>query len=269
MKAAAFVTVGGVRRSPSAIRRHAQLGGLGELKKRRRQGRRRESRKIDDLNITDTGRAAARRAGQREAARRISASIRTRTSRSTSALVGSVLAQASTAPELDWQFIVLDTDGVNAFAAPGGMVHITRGLLGLMKNEAELAGVLGHEITHITEAHTIGCHPEDQGHLARRRRGRWRAGGLRNQSDSKMAGAAFNNDLRRAVQPRATRRRPTRSASSWRTRLGYAPAGMADVLKKIDARNSRSRGPQRLVRVASGHQGPDCTRSRSRSRPRS
>ena len=42
-------------------------------------------------------------------------------------LVGTVLAQASTRPNLDWQFIVLDTDGVNAYAAPGGIVHITRG----------------------------------------------------------------------------------------------------------------------------------------------
>ena len=50
---------------------------------------------------------------------------------------------------------MLDTDGVNAYAAPGGFVHITRGALGLMKNEAELAGVLGHEITHITVKHTI------------------------------------------------------------------------------------------------------------------
>ena len=49
---------------------------------------------------------------------------------------------------------MLDTDGVNAFAAPGGIVHITRGALGLIKSEAELAGVLGHEITHVTrEAH--------------------------------------------------------------------------------------------------------------------
>ena len=70
-------------------------------------------------------------------------------------LVGNVLAQASTRPALDWQFIVLDTDGVNAFAAPGGLVHITRGALGLIKNEAELAGVLGHEITHITAKHTV------------------------------------------------------------------------------------------------------------------
>lgn len=70
-------------------------------------------------------------------------------------LVGTALAQGSTRPALPWTFIVLDTDGVNAFAAPGGFVHITRGALALMKDESELAGVLGHEITHVTEKHTI------------------------------------------------------------------------------------------------------------------
>jgi Zn-dependent protease with chaperone function len=70
-------------------------------------------------------------------------------------LVGRVLALKSTRPQLDWQFIVLDTDGVNALAAPGGYVHITRGALSLMKSEAELADVLGHEIIHVTEKHTI------------------------------------------------------------------------------------------------------------------
>lgn len=70
-------------------------------------------------------------------------------------LVGAVLAVASERPNLPWKFIVLDTDGVNALAAPGGYVHITRGALSLMKNEAELAGVLGHEIIHITEKHTM------------------------------------------------------------------------------------------------------------------
>jgi len=70
-------------------------------------------------------------------------------------LVGSVLAQQSSRPNLQWTFIVLDTDGVNAFAAPGGFIHITRGALALIKNESELAGVLGHEIIHVTEKHTI------------------------------------------------------------------------------------------------------------------
>ena len=70
-------------------------------------------------------------------------------------LVGAVLAIASTRPSLNWRFVVLDTDGVNALAAPGGIVHITRGALSLMKSEAELADVLAHEIIHITEKHTI------------------------------------------------------------------------------------------------------------------
>src|SRR5262245_4479453 len=48
-------------------------------------------------------------------------------------LVGLALAQGSTRPNLPWTFIVLDTDGVNAFAAPGGYVHITRGALALIK----------------------------------------------------------------------------------------------------------------------------------------
>src|SRR5690349_3187256 len=72
-------------------------------------------------------------------------------------LVGLALAQGSTRPALPWTFIVLDTDAVNAFAAPGGYVHITKGALALMSSEAELAGVLGHELTHVTEKHTIAA----------------------------------------------------------------------------------------------------------------
>jgi predicted Zn-dependent protease len=70
-------------------------------------------------------------------------------------LVGTVVAQNSARANLPWTFIVLDTDGVNAFAAPGGFVHITRGALALIQDEAELAGVLAHEIGHVTARHTI------------------------------------------------------------------------------------------------------------------
>ena len=73
------------------------------------------------------------------------------------ALTGSLLATESSRPSLKWTFIVLDTDGVNAFAAPGGFVHITRGALALIQSEAELADVLGHEIGHITLKHTINA----------------------------------------------------------------------------------------------------------------
>jgi predicted Zn-dependent protease len=70
-------------------------------------------------------------------------------------LVGTLLVQKSSRRGLPFTFIVLDTDGVNAFAAPGGYIHVTRGALGLLSSEAELAGVLAHEITHVTEKHTI------------------------------------------------------------------------------------------------------------------
>jgi predicted Zn-dependent protease len=71
------------------------------------------------------------------------------------ALVGTMLVKKGSRPNLPFTFIVLDTDGVNAFAAPGGFIHITRGALALLATEAELAGVLAHEIIHVTEKHTI------------------------------------------------------------------------------------------------------------------
>jgi predicted Zn-dependent protease len=70
-------------------------------------------------------------------------------------LLGMAIAEQTERPGLPWQFIVLDTDGVNAFASPGGFVHITRGALGLIKNEAELAAVLSHEIGHVAHKHTV------------------------------------------------------------------------------------------------------------------
>ena len=56
-------------------------------------------------------------------------------------------------PSLPWSFIFLNTDVINAFALPGGQVFITRGLVERMDNEAQLAGVLGHEIGHVTARH--------------------------------------------------------------------------------------------------------------------
>jgi len=69
--------------------------------------------------------------------------------------IGLEIARISHRPNLPWQFTVLDTDVVNAFAVPGGFVYFTRGILSYMNNEAELAGVLGHEIGHITARHSV------------------------------------------------------------------------------------------------------------------
>lgn len=71
--------------------------------------------------------------------------------------VGRWLTLQTERPDLPWQFGVLDDDDVNAFAAPGGYVFITKGLLMHMKNEAELAGVLAHEISHVLRRHHLNA----------------------------------------------------------------------------------------------------------------
>ena len=68
--------------------------------------------------------------------------------------LGKLLARTSEMPDLEFTFTVLDSPIVNAFALPGGYVYVTRGLLALADSEAELAGVLAHEIGHVTARHT-------------------------------------------------------------------------------------------------------------------
>ena len=70
------------------------------------------------------------------------------------AQIGGALVANSELPDLAFTFTVLDTDQVNAFAVPGGYVYITRGLIALANTEAEIAGVLAHEIGHVTARHT-------------------------------------------------------------------------------------------------------------------
>lgn len=69
--------------------------------------------------------------------------------------VGMSLAKTSQRPDLPWSFEVVDDPTPNAFALPGGPIFVTRGLLGLMQTEAELATVLGHEIGHVAARHTV------------------------------------------------------------------------------------------------------------------
>jgi len=69
--------------------------------------------------------------------------------------VGRWLASQTERPGLPWRFGVLDAPQLNAFATPGGYIFVTRGLVARMKNEAELAGVLAHEISHVLQKHHL------------------------------------------------------------------------------------------------------------------
>jgi predicted Zn-dependent protease len=71
--------------------------------------------------------------------------------------VGLWIALQSDRPDLPWHFAVVDSDDIDAFAAPGGFVFVTRGLLLHLHSEAELAGVLGHEISHVVLKHHLNA----------------------------------------------------------------------------------------------------------------
>ena len=70
-------------------------------------------------------------------------------------LVGNWVALQTGRKDTIWHFGVLDTEDINAFAAPGGYIFLTKGLYRRLNNEAELAGVLGHEIAHVTQKHHL------------------------------------------------------------------------------------------------------------------
>lgn len=71
--------------------------------------------------------------------------------------VGQWVAAQGERPELTWRFAVLDDAEANAFAAPGGYIFVTRGLLYGLRNEAELAGVLAHEVAHVLRKHQLAA----------------------------------------------------------------------------------------------------------------
>jgi predicted Zn-dependent protease len=72
-------------------------------------------------------------------------------------VVGLWVARQSERPDLPWHFGVNDSDHINAFAAPGGNVIITRGMMRLLRNESELAGVIGHEVVHVVNKHHLAA----------------------------------------------------------------------------------------------------------------
>ena len=67
--------------------------------------------------------------------------------------IGQELARVSHRPNLPWTFTIVDNPAINAFALPGGYIYVTRGILAYLDDESELAGVLGHEIGHVTARH--------------------------------------------------------------------------------------------------------------------
>lgn len=219
--------------SPAA----AQLGGLDRIRQRAEQ-----AKKIADINISEKDERAIGMVVSERLISRFGVYQDPAVARYVT-LVGTVLAQASSRPKLDWQFIVLDTDGVNAYAAPGGLIHITRGALGLIRSEAELAGVLGHEITHVTARHTIRAIQKAKG--VELGAGEVGGSGLTSAGISLLGRVGydvlFENKFDRDDEMEADK-----VGIQVAGKVGYSPRGMIGFLEKIAARNQESKEPNGL-----------------------
>jgi len=226
--------------APSA---HAQFGSLGDKLKKAQVAKDQFDKKTAEVRISD--------ADERKLGEDVSAKLRQdfgvyqdKAVTKYVSLVGKVLAQASSRPYMDWQFIVLDTDGVNAFASPGGIVHVTRGLLGLVKNEAELAGVLGHEITHVTAKHTVRAIQKNKVITLTAQE----VGGSAGLSDSvisQLAGAAYKSIISNAFD-RDDEVEADRVGIGLANKAGYSPGGLSEVLKRLEERNKGHDQPNGL-----------------------
>jgi predicted Zn-dependent protease len=216
----------------------AQLGGLsGALKGAAKV------KKIADLKVTE---AEERQIGQEVSDKLVQefGVMQDANVHKYVTLLGTVMTQASSRPNLDWQFIVLDTEGVNAFAAPGGFVHITKGLLGLMKNEAELAGVLGHELTHVTEKHTVNAIQKgDTISLGADSLGT--SGGMGRALIADFAQQAYK-DLLDNKFSRNDENEADEKGVALANKVGYNPNGLSAALMKLMDRNKDAKEPNGL-----------------------
>ncbi len=72
-------------------------------------------------------------------------------------LITTTIAQRSDRPDIPYHVAILATDDVNAYACPGGYIFVTRGALNMVRDEAELAAILAHEVSHVTERHIVNA----------------------------------------------------------------------------------------------------------------
>jgi predicted Zn-dependent protease len=216
---------------------HAQLGGIsGALKKAQ------TAKKLTDINVSD---AEEREIGQQVSDKIVETFGVYQDANVTNyvTLLGTVLAQASSRPNLDWQFVVLDTEGVNAFAAPGGFIHITKGLLGLMKNEAELACVLAHELIHVTDKHTVRA--IQKGNAISAGTDELGSGGMAQGLIARVAQAAYSDILNNRFN-RGDENEADEKGIQLANKIGYAPGGLASMLAKLTERNKDAKEPNGL-----------------------
>jgi predicted Zn-dependent protease len=165
-------------------------------------------------------------------------------------MVGTVVAQQSPRnTEVPFRFAVLNTDEVNAFAAPGGYIFVTRGALEMMESEAELAGVLAHEVAHVDRKHVLES---------------MRKGNMLNSARSE---ADLNGFLMDQLAGQLTSliftglAKPDELESDslgmlYATAAGYRPDGLVSFVRKLQAGESNERRRPFLSDLKATHPAP-------------
>jgi predicted Zn-dependent protease len=152
--------------------------------------------------------------------------------------VGRWLSLHTERPDIPWQFGILESTDVNAFATPGGTIFITRGLLTKLENESELAGVLAHEMVHVLRKHHLtaiqkGARMDIASALA--------GEALKDKGDS----AALNKAIKAGTEVYARGLDKNDEFEADRmgiviaTRAGYDPFGLPAVLQMLEASNAK------------------------------
>lgn len=152
--------------------------------------------------------------------------------------LGQKMVKVSHRPNLNFSFRLLDSPVINAFAVPGGYVYITRGILAYLNNEAELAGVMGHEIGHVTARHSAKQYTKAQ--LAQVGLG---VGSILSEDFRKYAGLAqvgvgliflrFSRDAERQSDDLGV---------EYSTKVGYDAREMANFFHTLDKMNPSDDG---------------------------
>lgn len=150
-------------------------------------------------------------------------------------LLGRWIASHTTRPQLPWTFGVVDSGDVNAFAAPGGYILVTRGLYELASSDAELAGALGHEVSHVVE--------RDHYNVIRKQAMTAAGTGAVTSRVSVGAGIAdgylrdylnkFGASVLAARLDRSVEYRSDEAAGYYAARSGFSPLGLYAVLQRM------------------------------------
>jgi predicted Zn-dependent protease len=165
--------------------------------------------------------------------------------------VGQRTAKASDRPELEYHFMVLDSEDINAFTTGGGYVYITRGIMNYLNSEAELAAVLGHEIGHVSARHPV----RQQSKSTLSNIGAAAIGLFTGSADiaglANYAGAALVSGYGRDQELEADR-----LGAKYLKNVGFAPTSMIDVVRLLKNQEmfeiARAREEKREPRVYHG-----------------